>query len=249
MRNPFEYGTGCTGPEVDLHFGTGFPFCTGYTYDSPTFIYQQYIEPPDIDPPPFCPCIPTIHQTGTFRVGTGQKKFSVVIRPNTNDCCEPEYKFDFNIDIPCLPFQMTVANTKNNALLRPQLRVHKQDGTCKFCFTLESPDAGGIKKIIFGLWRHGNGVTFVNCCEGKGIVDMDMQITRYEGGTVFVDVIHQVDIVIPLISKLITIDPDCLNQIAACTLNDPWGKPIVWNGDRADGLGVLKYYTTDRRLT
>jgi len=251
MRNPFEYGEGCTGPSVDLNFGTGFPYCTLPTYVKPTFIYQKYIEPPDIDPAPFCPCIPTIHQTGKFSVGRTQaQKFSVVIRPATNDCCEPSYKFDFDIDIPCLPLSITVANTKNNELLRPRLRAHKAQGTCKYCFTLESPDAGGVRKIIFGLWQHGKGVQFVNCCDGTGIVDMDMMVTRYAAGTVYVDVIHQVDIMIPLISKLVTVDDDCAAQLEACVVIDPWGNPCAWgSADRAEGKGVLKYYTTDRRLT
>ena len=186
------------------------------------------------------PCLPfTINSTVAMTAGTNPR-FDVTKVLGT---CQ----FDFNLDIPCVPFTIEVSNLTAEPTDEPdipRLSVSKLPGTCKFKMNLRSPPAG-VAELEVCLYEHGEGVKFVTCCDGCGCIALDCTVVRKSKGTVQLNLIHHVNLIIPLLAKLADYTEAVCNEklsAAHTMVYDPWGAQVVWTGaDNAPGKGTEKY--------
>ena len=161
-RLPFEYADWCSGPVVDLDLlPTGFPICTIPTFTSPTFRTKDNpaLTIPDVLPPPFCPCVPTMspgldvvfnirNAYATYPLNSGgdptsvgvtvlvPPRFHLEVDPVTADCCDPEFEVDYNIDLPCIPFTLSARNNVRTGL-SGGLSVTKDALACEYILDLD----------------------------------------------------------------------------------------------------------------
>lgn len=240
-RSPFVYPDWCTGPSVDLDIlPPGFPVCDQVSFVTATYVLRGRKDPPDLDPPPFCPCA-TWTTTGTSKYGVTapDAKFDVNITRMTSDCCAPEFKFSFDVEVPCMPFELHASSkfTSGPVNAAKMLQITKYPGTCKFKWNLAIPqvEAPGV---ILCLYERGAGVQFVTCCSGTGYIGLDFTMFKNDLGTIVVNMYHEVNLKIPLLARLATYSAAncaaCLSP-AANTLHDPWNQVVRWNasGDTA----------------
>jgi len=114
-RQPFEYGDGCDGPEVNIDIiPDGFPVCTPVVFEKPKFLNSCIdLELIDLVVPPACPCFPermglTDGSGATIGCLAADAAPTIsfdaaIVNVNPDDCCEPEFKLDIQLDIniPC----------------------------------------------------------------------------------------------------------------------------------------------------
>lgn len=248
-RQPFSYPDWCTGPVVDLDMPAGFPVCDYDVYTRPTYLHVPRLDPPDIDPPPFCPCIPTISPSvdSTWDFGGDASVFDIKIVPVTADCCSPEFKVTFDIQVPCMPFDMVATSNFTDGVSfadKPYLNIRHVTNTCKFEFNLQLPRSGG-QPIELCLFEHGYGVKFVTCCGGTGYIGLDSTMQARPLGTLSIALIHHVNLKIPLLAALLDYSPTACSGILSPesnTVYNPWGEPCVWSGtSNSEGSEVSKY--------
>ena len=249
-RQPFEYPDWCTGPEVDLDFGAGFPVCDYVTFTTPVYEHVPMLNPPDLDPPPFCPCIPTIKPTAaaTYKFGgSGKPTFDIRIVPVTDDCCNPDFRISFDLEIPCMPFEMVATAKYTNGPTyagKPGFSVRKQPGTCKYDFNLVMPPSSGSSAIELCLYEHGQGVNFITCCSGTGYIGLDVSMVKKPHGTLQIQLVHHVNLQIPLLAQLANYSTGiCRSKLHNDEpVYDPWGVPVHWKGTtNAAGSDQRKY--------
>lgn len=253
MRQPFQYPTGCTGPVVDIDFG--FTLCDGIMFTTPQATHMPKIDPPDANPPPFCPCIPTISEStvsgaATFDVGGNESKFDIKIVPMTSDCCNPEYKFEFDLKVPCMPFSMVVTQALPSSLFTGSmtmpngpLKIVKDPATCRFLFNLDVPSTQN--KYGIALFEKGEGVQFITCCSGTGYIGLDATMFYdSDDNRWYIGLIHEVNLKIPLLGRMADYDQyGCAAKLSPSTqtMIDPWGSPVHWRSNSNVANPVLKY--------
>ena len=256
-RQPFVYPDWCTGPVVDIEMPPGFPVCDFVTFTRPTYLHVARLDPPDIDPPPFCPCIPTITPTmaSTWDFGGTRSVFDIKIMPVTQDCCNPEFKISFDIQIPCMPFDMAVTSRFTDGATyagKPYLNIRHVTNTCKFEFNLQLPKSGAGQPLELCMYEHGQGIKFVTCCSGCGYIGLDSTMEKLPLGTLSIALIHHVNLKIPLLAALKEYSTGyCANELNESDnkVYDPWGEVCKWEGksnangpvDGGSGNFILKY--------
>lgn len=214
---------------------SGFPVCDYVTFTRPTYLYVPRIDPPDIDPPPFCPCLPTVLPTveSTRDYGGSRSTFNIRIIPVTQDCCNPEFKISFDIQVPCMPFDMVVTSKFTDGVSfanKPYLNIRHVTNTCKFEFNLQLPKSGGTP-LELCLYEHGEGIKFVTCCSGVGYIGMDATMVKKDLGTLSIALIQHVNLKIPLLAALQNFDAGyCGGELSTSknTVYDPWGQACSW---------------------
>ena len=236
-RQPFVYPDWCTGPVVDIDMPPGFPVCDYVTFTRPTYMHVPRIDPPDIDPPPFCPCIPTIIPTtdATWNFGGSNSVMDIKIVPVAQDCCNPDFRITFDIEVPCMPFDMvaTSAFTEGASFAnKPYLNIRHVTNTCKFEFNLKLPRSAG-QPIELCMYEHGEGIKFIDCCSGTGYIGLDSTMENLPMGTLSIALIQHINLKIPRLAALANYDQSgCATELATAknTVYDPWTQPCTWRG-------------------
>jgi hypothetical protein len=121
-RDPFEYVSWCDGPSVDISPLVDFPICDTVNYNNPTLdIHRVAMTIPDLAPPPMCPCIwsfdtespghAVVSLTAISRAAAGGRIVVVPQLGDSQNCCEPSFQIEFDLNLPCVPFDFTATGT------------------------------------------------------------------------------------------------------------------------------------------
>jgi hypothetical protein len=169
-RDPFEYLGDCTGPDVDLDIvPSGFPICSFPSFRDPTFC-PNLLDPtkPEIAPPPMCPCIPTMYLTpdSTIAVtGTLEPFMTFLVRPGTDDCCEPTFEATMEIFIPCVGFDLEVIASINTGIVSADVSIGTADCEVGINIGISLPTFGsGLTGPTGPTGPVGSGGTGGSCC-------------------------------------------------------------------------------------
>ena len=200
-RQPFEYVEGCTGPVVDLDIvPPGFPIC-----DTPHFEYPNYIPRPiqfplpSVFPPPFCPCVPPIlpSTTSTFEMTreVEEPQMDLEVVNTTDDCCEPEFQINYNIELPCIPFDIRTVLALNGAS-GTFLAQKEEDCTYTLSLALDIAQGG----ICIGPKSAEIRVRPTYSCEGIKINNWSTALSIGNGGCLEMNT--QVDMSVSLLAAL-----------------------------------------------
>ena len=149
MRSAFHFSSECTvvAVSVDIYDFTpsGLPFCSIPTFTQPTMIPREpQIVLPPIVPPHICNCI-TFHGTaitGRVKHTISKPQFSMYVS-GTQDCCDQDYKLFGQVDIPCMPLDVSAIGTIHaTSITYPHMslifsRIARTDGECHFRFSID----------------------------------------------------------------------------------------------------------------
>jgi hypothetical protein len=134
--SPFGYAAAMCdwygAPALDVK-PSDFPYCSSDTFESPTRCgCTDQIEWPEIPDGPLCPCIPNMSATssasalctngcscstwvgidGSSSSSCGgpqahpQPSLAIVITNTASDCCNPKFEINYDLEIPCMPFEI-----------------------------------------------------------------------------------------------------------------------------------------------
>jgi hypothetical protein len=107
---------------VDISPLIDFPICDTVNYNVPTLdLHRVQMTIPDLAPPPMCPCIwssdteaPGYASIAVTAISRQEASGRIAVVPRYGDelnCCDPTYDVEFDLQLPCIPFDFTVTGT------------------------------------------------------------------------------------------------------------------------------------------
>ena len=109
-RRPFVSEDGCDRGNVDVHQFDELPYCGGISPTNPEIPPEIVATPISLPVPPPCACFKIEFGFPVFKY-TPERSFTTQASfKSIGDCCEGNYKSDFNIEMPC----PIIGSGKNN---------------------------------------------------------------------------------------------------------------------------------------
>lgn len=116
MRQPFVMEGSCPALNVNVEvLPLALPYCTIPSFTAATHIQYSapsvYL-PPDIAPPFDCLCFDVSMRPLLRMVNEAMSaRMSGRWTQRSDDCCDPSYGLDLQLDVPCMPFDITSTGT------------------------------------------------------------------------------------------------------------------------------------------
>ena len=100
-RRPFISEDGCDRGNVDIHQFDELPYCEGISPTNPDIPPEIVATPISLPVPPPCSCFKIEFGFPIFRYTPERTFITNASFKSVGDCCEGNYKSDFNIEMPC----------------------------------------------------------------------------------------------------------------------------------------------------
>lgn len=234
----------CTKPEIVIEVPTNLPICDELILAIPPAYNGRFPDYPPLEAPPLCPCIYyTDTEQRDIETNPDEKFFdilsgaspdefdiSITMLNTKEDCCEPEYEFKVEADLPCMPFEINATIQEGSVEDEtspdpddpfpyaypgyPTITVTKNTGEdefgvqqCSFDVDIEiPPQAEMAVKVV-----HSGAIEYTNSCSAPSSSNNGIKLTpTWEWNATLavrqLVLTMQFDLEIPMISKVAAAD-------------------------------------------